>query len=87
MRENDYITFKVSKSGGRVLCVRVIKVMRFDTFAALMHSCGVDQVLPQAARDILSGVRIYYEIANRSGVSYKELEARHGVVAIEVQPL
>ena len=67
--------------------MRVIKVTRFDTFAAMMHACGVGQVLPQAAPDVPTGVRIYYEIANRSGVSYKELEARHGVVAIEVQPL
>ena len=83
---NDYITFKVSGSGGRFLCVRVTEVTRFPTFDALIRHKGLSRVLPGVA-DVPDGVSLYRSYASRSGTPYWELERDHGVVAITVVPL
>lgn len=67
---NDYVTFKISKSGGRCLCVRVDNVERFPTFKALLAAKGVENVLPGVAYDAAQGAAVYYTLANRTGRSY-----------------
>ena len=87
MKENDYVTFKVSGSKPpRVLCVRVDRVQRHATFRDLLRIHGLGAVLP-GVDNLEEGVATYYAMANRQGVSYRTLECAHGVVALTVTPL
>ena len=78
MKENDYVTFKVSGSKPpRVLCVRVDRVQRHATFRDLLRIHGLGAVLP-GVDNLEEGVATYYAMANRQGVSYRTLECAHG---------
>lgn len=84
---DDYITFKISRSEGHVLCCRVRGVAYYATFAKMLHEQGTHLVLPGMARDHVEGVEIYYGMCNRAQVSYRELEKSCGVVAIVLEAL
>ena len=84
---DDYITFKISGSSGRVLCTRVKSVTRYSTFDGMLRAEGLSRVLPDAAADIPEGVELYHEFANRAGEPYWKLEREHGVVAITLECL
>ena len=83
---NDYITFKISKSFGRLLVVRVRWVKRFSDFGEMVRALGWEPLLPGAG-SIDAAIETYRSFANRHGVPYSELEATKGVVAIGVDPL
>lgn len=81
--KGDYITFKISPTlRNRMLCVRVLDVVRFPTFGSLLKEFGHSSVLPGVATDNFEGIQEYYKYQNRAGVSYKDLETQHGVVGI-----
>jgi len=74
----------VSGEAGRVLCVRVNSVARFDTFGEMLRAIGHSKFLPGAAADATEGVVYYNKLSARDGVPYRQLEEQNGVVAIEV---
>lgn len=84
---DDYITFKISGSSGRVLCTRVKSVTRYSTFGGMLRAEGLSRVLPGAVADIAEGVELYHGFANRAGEPYWKLEREHGVVAITLECL
>ena len=84
---NDYVTFKISGSGGRVLCCRVRGVQHYTTFLKMLVAVGVSRMLPGSARDAVEGAAVYYSFSNRKGVPYHELEKMCGVVAIHLEVL
>jgi ASC-1-like (ASCH) protein len=70
-----------------VLCCRVRGVAQYATFTKMLHAQGTQRVLPGMAQDVVDGTRIYHEMCNRTGVSYRELEKSCGVVAILLEAL
>ena len=85
--EDDYVTFKISASGSRVLVARVLQVRRFSSFAQMLLHHGIENVLPGEKLDLVDAVGVYHTFANRRGTSYKELEHTCGVVALTLKPL
>ena len=83
---DDWITFKISKSGGRQLVCRVVSVTHFPDFSDMLQACGPAACLPDCAA-VDAALEVYHSFRNRCGVVYSELARRHGVVAIGVQPL
>ena len=83
------MTFKVSKSGGKKLCVRVLRVEHFHSFAMLLATKGIANVLPGEVDDgdLPGATHVYHSMCNRAGVSYRDLASKFGVVAITVEPL
>ena len=49
---DDYITFKISGSGGCVLCMCVTAVKRYASFDALLCAEGFGRLLPGRDTDI-----------------------------------
>lgn len=87
VKENDYVTFKVSGTKPqRVLCVRVDRVQWHATFRDLLRMHQLGEVLP-GVDSLEEGVATYYAMANRQAVSYRTLEQAHGVLALTVTPL
>ena len=84
---DDYVTFKISGSGGQILCCRVRGVERYSTFMKMLTCLGTDKVLPGAALDPARGAALYHTYCNRQGISYAELEKTCGVVAIALEVL
>jgi len=84
---NDWVTFKVSSSGGKKLVVRVTAVQRFRTFCEMLETCGVHNLLPGFAGDIEAGAALYRSFSTMSGSTYAELEASSGAIALHVLPL
>ena len=85
--EDDFITFKISGSRGRVLCCRVRGVKQYATFAKMLLAEGTQHFLPGQAQDPVEGAAIYHSFCNRQGISYRELEKSNGAVAITVEAL
>ena len=87
VKADDWISFKVSGTGGSVLCVRVLKVDYYSTFAKMLQAHGPESALPGVACIVLDGVAVYHSLSDRSGRPYAELEREHGVVAFTVRVL
>jgi ASC-1-like (ASCH) protein len=83
----DWITFKITASGGKKLVARALQVRRFDTFESMLRECGVEACLPGLKGGLQEGVRIYQSFGTMSGATYAELESEHGAIAIDVAPL
>ena len=83
----DWITFKITASGGKKLVCRALRVRRFDTFEAMLRECGVEACLPGLQGGLQEGVRIYRSFGSFSGATYGELEGESGAIAIDVAPL
>ena len=90
----DWVTFKISGSGGRKLVCRVRRVRRYASFRAMLVDVGVAACLPPAAADGTSqvmdldaAVATYHAFGTMSGETYAELEQRAGAIAIDVEPL
>ena len=86
VKPNDWVTFKISGTGGRKLCCRILEVQQFADFGAMLRHHGVAACLPRCP-DLAAAVTVYHSFGNRHGLSYKDLEETKGVVAIEVTPL
>ena len=83
---DDYVRFKVSGHTDG-LCVHVLSVKSYPTFAAMINDIGVTALLPDAdGADVAGAVATYRAFGNRRG-TFGALEAAHGAVAIGVQPL
>jgi ASC-1-like (ASCH) protein len=87
VKAGDWITFKITGSGGKKLVARALRVRRFDTFEAMLGECGVESCLPGLEGRLHEGVRIYRSFGTFCGATYAELEAEHGAIAIDVAPL
>ena len=83
---NDWVTFKISASGGRVLVCRVLDVHTFDSFQLMLQRFGVSNCLPDQS-SLQAAVDTYYAFANRRGTSYRDLEHLFGVTALHLAPL
>jgi ASC-1-like (ASCH) protein len=86
VKEGDAIRFTITRSGRKYLCVRVVGVERFESFADMLQSCGLQQCLPDFDGDITAGVSLYRSFATTAG-PYNMLEATNGVCGIHVVPL
>ena len=86
VRAGDYVTFNITASGKCKLCCRVLRVRRFATFDAMLEACGLHACLPDFVGRIASGAQLYRGFGS-SGGTYAELEAKYGVVGIDVVPL
>lgn len=84
---DDWITFKISASGGMKLVARALQVRRFASFEAMLCECGVKACLPDFLGSLQEAVQIYQSFGTMSGATYAELEREFGVIAIEVVPL
>ena len=87
VKANDWITFKISASGGMKLICRATRVRHFPTFQAMLRECGVEACLPGLEGGLSEGVRIYRSFGSFSGKLYADLEALGGAIAIDVEPL
>ena len=91
----DWVTFKISGSGGRKLVCRVRRVRRYASFRAMLVDVGVAACLPPLAAadgasqtmDLDAAVATYHAFGTMSGETYAELEQRAGAIAIDVEPL
>ena len=86
VQAGDYVTFNISSSGGQKLACRVTRVRTFDSFAAMLESCGLQACLPGVTGGVAEGVRLYRSFGSSAG-SYADLETSVGVVGIDVEPL
>ena len=87
VKVNDWITFKITASGGKKLICRATRVRRFATFEAMLRECGVEACLPGLAGGLEEGVRVYKSFGTNGGATYAEIEAESGAIAIDVEPL
>ena len=83
---HDWVTFKFSASGGRVLVCRVLDVHTFDSFQLMLQRFGVSNCLPDQS-SLEAAIDTYYAFANRHGTSYRDLEHLFGVTALHLAPL
>ena len=83
----DWITFKITGSGGHKLVARALRVRRFDSFEAMLRECGVESCLPGLEGGLHEGVRLYRSFGTFDSNTYADLEAEHGAIAIDVAPL
>lgn len=82
----DWITFKISSSGGQQLVCRVLGVRHFQSFEEMVRACGVGDCLPDCP-SIEAAVAVYHSLCNRKGTSYAELAQTAGVAGILIQPI
>ena len=87
VKANDWITFKITASGGKKLVVRATRVRHFSTFEAMLKECGVEACLPGLEGGLDEAVHIYRSFGTFSGASYADIEAESGAIAIDVVPL
>ena len=87
VKAGDWITFKITASGGKKLVTRALRVRRFESFAAMLRECGVEACLPGLEGGLQEGVRVYQSFGTMSGATYADLEGEHGAIAIDVAPL
>ena len=87
VKANDWITFKVTASGGKKLVCRATRVRHFATFEAMLRECSVEACLPGLEGGLGEGVRVYRSFGTFSGATYAEIEAESGAIAIDVEPL
>lgn len=83
--KDDYVRFNISNKGPK-LVVRVLEVRTYPTFDAMLEDCAVSACLPGHTGTRADAVRVYRSFASSSG-TYDELEAKVGVVAMDVVPL
>ena len=87
VKANDWITFKISGSGGKKLICRASRVRHFKTFEAMLRECSVEACLPGLKGGLKEGIQIYRSFGTFSGATYAELESASGAIAIDVEPL
>ena len=87
VKAGDWITFKITASGGKKLVARALRVRRFDTFEAMLRECGVEACLPGLKGGLQEGIRVYQSFGTFSGATYADIEGEHGAIAIDVAPL
>ena len=80
----DYVNFQLPRR--RRLVVRVLSVQHFGTFEDMLREVGIHRLLPDTELSIPHAAELYRSFANRRG-TYRELESRHGVVALQIEPL
>ena len=90
-KRGDWVTFKITKSGGRTIQCRITKVSKFKTFKAMLRVCGVEACLPGFEGTLERAAAVYKDFATfnkKIGVkSYGSLEKDYGAVALTVEPL
>ena len=84
VRPDDFITFKVGGGTHLQLCLRVLDVQAFPTFAAIVYKHGLAKCLP-GCEDLCDACDAFHTLANRNGAPYRKLEEDHGVVALTVE--
>ena len=82
----DWITFKISSSGGQQLVCRVLGVRLLQSFEEMVRACGVGDCLPDCP-SIEAAVAVYHSLCNRKGISYAELAKTAGVAGVQIQPI
>jgi ASC-1-like (ASCH) protein len=82
----DWISFKITGTGGKKLHCRVTAVHRHVSFEAMLNFHGTHALLPSAST-LQAAVQTYRSFGTHDGRSYADLESLHGVVGIVVQPL
>lgn len=68
------------------LQVRVKRVRKFTSFAAMISEVGIEHLLPGFEGDEASAIELYLNFQTTRG-SYAKLEAKHGAVAIDIEPI
>eukprot|EP00966_Prymnesium_polylepis_P078651 1822797-Prymnesium_polylepis.1 len=88
VKAGDWITFKITGSGGKKLVTRALRVRRYDSFEATLRECGVEACLPGLTGGLPEGVKVYRSFGTMSGATYADLDQGvHGAIAIDVTPL
>ena len=82
----DWITFKISGSGGKKLVCKVDAVFTHTTFSDMLRFHEYHNMLPNAA-SFEEALATYRAFGTRDGTSYAQLEAEHGAIGIVVTPL
>ena len=70
----------------RVTQVQVTDIRKYTSFKAMIEDVGIEQLLPGETCDINAAVSKYHAFGNQRGL-YKDLEKKHGAIAIYIKPL
>ena len=70
----------------RVTQVQVTDIRKYTSFKAMIEDVGIEQLLPGETCDIDAAVSKYHAFGNQRGL-YKDLEKKHGAIAIYIKPL
>ena len=81
---DDWVNFQVA--GGKRLVCRMRQVRNYSSFDVMVQDLGIGALLPDFDGDFAAASELYRSFSNGRG-SYRELECRHGAVAIEISPL
>ena len=80
---NDYISFRI-RSTRRLVC-RVLATTWYSTFEDMLNGEGIDACLPGFTGSVQDAAALYHGFGTRSGLTYGEIEAEHGAIAIRVK--
>jgi ASC-1-like (ASCH) protein len=82
----DWITFKISGTGGLKLVCKVDAVHTHETFSDMLTFHGHRKLLPDA--DTLEeAIEVYHSFCAHDGRTYRELQELHGATSLVITPL